>query len=994
MSLEFSLGNDFLSKYESRVPDFGYNGLGEIVYKRTYSRVMENGNKEEWFDTITRVVNGLFSYQKRSMKDKWDETKAMRSAKEVFERMFSLKFLPGGRVLWTGGTSVAERSGMCLYNCSFISTKAMDKGTEQSIEPFIFLMDLMMHGVGVGFDVEGENKIRIYKPTVEVETFSIEDTREGWVDSLGKLLESYFTEGHATLAFDYSLIRGKGLPLKSFGGVSSGFEPLRTLHKDIVEILERSSGDMITCRNIVDIMNLIGVCVVAGNCRRCLHKNTKVTTKNGLVDIQDIQIGDNVLTLNGFKKVYDVIKQGKQKLVKVVSTSGDYVLCTPNHKIAVKSANNGYIWKHASDLNKQDRLFKSVNTISGSTILLPEARCDIIKVPTLDIELAWFLGIFQTMGQINDNDITIPFYASASGLIFNVITQLKRFSSNLVINITEIKNLGWLKIICKDKNLLDYFTEYMRNIPELLYKASLFTKYSFLSGIIDMRNINDLGNIIIMRTLKENVARSLNFIVMSSGVNSILTKDKEYSIISVNRNQLNHVAKYCKISKFYNTSKKRKIANYLSNKIKYKSYVSIVEETDIVEETYDLSVEDNHQFYADGILVSNSAEISLGSINNQMFIELKNYEKNPERAAFGWSSNNTVMADIGDSYKEVAKTIMLNGEPGILWRSNMREYSRMCDPKDYVDKNTDGVNPCSEISLESGEMCNLAEIFLPRHSTFADFKKTLKCAYITAKSVTMLNVHWEKTNEVIKRNRRIGVSLSGIAMFLANHSLEEFRVWMDDGYKYLRSLDNSFSEIFDIPKSIKLTCVKPSGTTSLLAGASPGIHSPISRFYIRRIRIAKGDKIMNMIKKCCYPFEDCAMGTDNYVVDIPVDVGEGVKTNPTMFQQLILAEFMQKYWSDNLVSCTVTFDPDTEGPLIETALDHFQYTLKSISMLPADNTSYKQMPYSRINEQTYKKMMKKIKLKNHKSIEQATMLEISEESDPMIFCDNVSCMKL
>ena len=68
--------------------------------------------------------------------------------------------------------------------------------------------------------------------------------------------------------FDYSKIRPAGVPISGFGGVASGHEPLAEVHKDIEKVLEKNSGELITITTIVDIMNLIGKCVVAGNVRR------------------------------------------------------------------------------------------------------------------------------------------------------------------------------------------------------------------------------------------------------------------------------------------------------------------------------------------------------------------------------------------------------------------------------------------------------------------------------------------------------------------------------------------------------------------------------------------------------------------------------------------------------------------------------------------------------------------------------------------------------
>ena len=50
-----------------------------------------------------------------------------------------------------------------------------------------------MLGVGVGFDTKGgEIVVKGINKDRDVQTFQIPDTREGWVESLKLLLESYF----------------------------------------------------------------------------------------------------------------------------------------------------------------------------------------------------------------------------------------------------------------------------------------------------------------------------------------------------------------------------------------------------------------------------------------------------------------------------------------------------------------------------------------------------------------------------------------------------------------------------------------------------------------------------------------------------------------------------------------------------------------------------------------------------------------------------------
>ena len=99
LELPFSLEGSFLDQYKTIQPPFGYNGLGEIVYLRTYSRLLPNGKKEEWWQTVQRVVEGTYSIQQEYINSQllgWDEDRAQRSAQEMYDLIFNMKFLPPG----------------------------------------------------------------------------------------------------------------------------------------------------------------------------------------------------------------------------------------------------------------------------------------------------------------------------------------------------------------------------------------------------------------------------------------------------------------------------------------------------------------------------------------------------------------------------------------------------------------------------------------------------------------------------------------------------------------------------------------------------------------------------------------------------------------------------------------------------------------------------------------------------------------------------------
>ena len=166
--------------------------------------------------------------------------------------------------------------------------------------------------------------------------------------------------------------------------------------------------------------------------------------------------------------------------------------------------------------------------------------------------------------------------------------------------------------------------------------------------------------------------------------------------------------------------------------------------------------------------VRQTAEIAFGRVDSDEYIDLKNYARHPHRAAYGWTSNNSIVCVPGQvDYAPVCDRVRINGEPGFFFLDNARRYSRMNGIPDDKDARAAGGNPCLEQTLESYELCCLVETFPNNHATYEDFAETLALAFEYAKTVTLGMPHWDETRAVMARNRRIGTSMSGLAQFIS-----------------------------------------------------------------------------------------------------------------------------------------------------------------------------------------------------------------------------------
>ena len=252
---------DFINSYSSRTAPWGFGGLGEVVYLRTYSRKVEGTDRSEtWVETIKRIIDGAIEI---------GAPFTQKEAEALFDHMFNLRCSVSGRALWQLGTPLVKKfSGTSLNNCFFTNI--------EKIEDFELLFDYLMLGGGVGFSVERSKihdlpKVRKVDHITAEKTndadFIVPDSRQGWRELLHKTLESYFVTGKS---FTYStlLIREFGTPLKTFGGTASGSGALVDGIADICKVLDQRIGKKLRSIDVLDICNIIGRIVVSGSSRR------------------------------------------------------------------------------------------------------------------------------------------------------------------------------------------------------------------------------------------------------------------------------------------------------------------------------------------------------------------------------------------------------------------------------------------------------------------------------------------------------------------------------------------------------------------------------------------------------------------------------------------------------------------------------------------------------------------------------------------------------
>ena len=398
--------------------------------------------------------------------------------------------------------------------------------------------------------------------------------------------------------------------------------------------------------------------------------------------------------------------------------------------------------------------------------------------------------------------------------------------------------------------------------------------------------------------------------------------------------------------------------------------------------------------------VRRSAEIALGDPDDVLFLRAKNWNSGNVPNWREMSNNTTYVDDYEHIMEEVwengyvinKESGQANGEPyGFFNLPLSQKYGRISDGpmKDSSIYPTDsdnavGTNPCGEISLSNYECCNLAELYLNNIESEEELNDSARLLYKAQKAIANLPFIHEETNKIVHKNMRLGLGVTGVCQ-----SLEKIP-WLNNCYIKLRKFDREWSKERGYSESIKLTTIKPSGTLSILGGATPGIHPAYSEYYYRTIRIASSDKLVKSCKDAGYRCEFALKldGTENHdtvVVYFPCKTPKNsiLSKDMSVIKQLELVKSLQSLWSDNAVSVTAYYKEEELDSVKSWLKENYKDNIKSVSFLLHKEHGFKQAPYMEITEDEYKLASSKIK--------KIVMKESAQEMIQGIECEGGAC---
>lgn len=913
--------------------------VGYLTYKRTYSRRLVesdiNSPTEEYPATVERIIAACDAQLRMNLSEE---------KKEYIKYIhLNMKGSVAGRFLWQLGTDTVNRLGLfSLQNCAAVVV-------DSPIDPFTWTMDALMLGSGVGYNIQKEHvyelpkvkgALNIVRRDTKDADFIVPDSREGWVELLRQVLLSYFKTGKS---FSYStiLIRGKGAPIKGFGGLASGPEELCWGIDKICSVLNKRAKKKLNPIDVLDIMNIIGYIVVAGNVRR--------SAQIALGDYDDMQylsakrwdlgnvpnwraMSNNSVVCNQFDKLPEQFWLGYQgngepyglinlRLAQAMGRTGEtqypdknVMIFNPcvsgDTRILTKQGYqeienlvdvptiiwNGFEWSEVTPkVTGHDQEMLKVTFSDGRTL-----RCT--KYHTFHISTNYTGGSKKKLAQelcIGDKLIKHTFPVVYAG------KELQHAYTQGFISADGQDGYDYLwlyspKYICQQR--LDGTVGYgddERRVINLSFKPKpksfvpleydVPSKIDWLAGLIDGDGCELKEGGMQLSSVDKNFLTQVQELLSTLGVQSKIT---------LMRNAGSRMMPDGKGGK--------------------------------------------KEYYCQTIY-----RLSVGAVQMQQLktlglkCERMSFDKEPNRDA---SQFVTVTAIEEDGVDE---TVYCFTEP----KNNTGIFNGVL------------TGQCAEQSLNNMETCCLAEIFLPNISSKGELFKVAATLYEINKHSLRLPCHQPVTEKVVHENMRMGIGVTGFMQ-----SSDEQKGWLPSVYEQLREYDKEYSAKMGWPPSIKLTTVKPSGTMSLLPGVTPGCHPGYSQYFIRRIRVASNSPLLNVCISHGYHVEpqynfDGTPDNNTYVVSFPCSYPKGTQLSATTsaIEQLETVSWLQKNWSDNAVSCTVYYKKEELPGIREWLQKNYDEKVKTCSFLLHSDHGFKQAPYEEISEDEYLSSIAKVR---------------------------------
>ena len=862
---------------------------------------------------------------------------------------------------------------------------------------FVSAADLLMLGGGVGMSVEHRYVSKLpkvkkgvcirHKPSTDA-IFIVPDSREGWVELIRRTLKAYFYDGKS---FDYSTvcIRGAGESIKGFGGTSSGPIPLIGLIDKMSKILGAREGKNMHPIDAADILCAIAEMVVSGNVRRSAL----------------IVMGDP------FDKEF--LKAKRWDLGQLPSQRSN--------------ANFSVVCEDVEDLHplfwKTYEIGEPFGIVNRSTIQ-KYGRMGEIKKDTATLTNPCFAP--GTLVHTRQGDFPIEQLVGQSveiwdGTQWTMVDNFRVTATNQpILKLTfqdgsETRLTPYHKAILQNGTRIEARELRVGDVLEASTAPESHGSHSEPGAYIKGFLVGD-------GSLSDGNARLALYSTKYCCGDRLLSSAQQVPVSGIRTNAIKE------LELGQEDKQKRKWMQGLSVRKDLVPWSSVYKKN-LPPDIYSWDKDSKFEFIAgvmdaDGTACDNGGgfKYQICSIHKAWLQDFQNLLK-----TIGVRSKLSLMKkggkkDFNDGYGEYnaqdcwrlnisqASSIHLSSQVTFsrLVSFSSKTLSHKSKPKhtkvvsiaeDGVEEKvycctvntthsfslTNGIHwmNCGEATLESGESCNLQNIALPNLTGVDEFEEASRLMHRWGKRVTMEKYHIPQSDEVIKRNRRTGTSITGCLkspLFVP--------AVLDRAYDAIQDENVRYSKELGIPESIRTTTVNPAGTISKVYDMDgyEGIHAAYSRYMIQRIRFSSTDPAVPLLRQAGHHIEpviklDGTLDHSTVVVDFYVKAPEAYPVaddgNWDTWKQLDILKMAQRHWADQAVSVTVYYKKEEISQLKSWLADNLKY-IKGVSFLCHQDHGFKQAPKEAITREQFERLSGTVKPLDADKLQDGADLEGTE----------------
>lgn len=918
--------------------------ISSVTTFRTYSKYIGHlGRRETLEETINR---NMTMHLERFPKLSKDIVKA-------YSRVHELKVMPSMRSMQFAGEAILKNN-VRLFNCSFAP---MD-----NTKVFSEALFLLLSGTGFGYSVQKRHVSKLPKIQRPRETgvYVIQDSIQGWADSLNVLMEAYFY-GKMRPEFDFSNIRSKGSYLVTTGAKAPGPEPLKLMLRLVEEKLKAAIGRRLSSLEVHDIVCISSDAVLAGGIRRaalialfdkddkemltCKHGNWWEKAPYRARANNSVILHRQETTFEEFEQVFQACKDSNSG-EPGISWTNDLDLGTNPCFTGEMLLKTKQGWRSFSELcDKEDlELFNYKGDVVKGKVWSNGLK-DIINIKfsnnnylrcTKDHRFMLIDGtecvaedlkglrvkpFIETNNDIDDEFVKFGFIQGDGSL-----TRLKSpIHRGLEVHIGDKdRDIATLfKIEYNEDTRSYYINGYNEILKDLQFSSEVLPKRtlpktfnnwtnkqkrSFMRGLYSANGSIIKTNRISFKTTCKDLSLEISAFLLELGIENYITTNKPKEI------KFNNGTYLCKESYDLNIGTYQGI-------LKFSKYIGFV-----------------HQYKNDALE---------NLINNKSPIVLSVTKEDGKEKVFDFKLDD-------DTHWGVVK----------------READEVGG---FIAHN------CHEISLNANQFCNLTTINQTNIKDKRDFMNRVYAATLIGTmqaSYTDFYYLRPEWKEITDLEALLGVSFTGIADGNGIVTNE----WLVEGAKFAKELNFKYAAKIGINPAARITTVKPEGTASCILGSSSGIHARHSEYYIRRIRMNKDDALAVYLKHIVPELvEDDVTSSNGVVVSIPQESPKNsiIRGNETAISLFSRTMDYNKYWvapghdygkNKHNVSVTISLK-DNEWDDIKLLMWNHRNEYSGISLLPYDGGSYTQAPFEECTKEKYEEMntlVKEIDLRNVK----------------------------